>query len=1498
MRRISGRVLLLCTLVMLVCFSSGLAVQATDYEPGSSYKIEVSPDETVKDVSPFIHSQVLCHPRNTFGLVWDDGPAMDYPEWTEHTFNPQHVQNELGEVKYNQFFKDSLDDMHPGILCFRGGYFRAAIGPRNTDSDDLTQRPRTPSDGLVVDWWAWNNHFGTDEFVRLARQEGAEPMLGSILTENDYYPRTTIVDNVTTFCDSQAWDKAVAAWKHWVEYCNVPVDLDLLNQAETYGWSVTTWDNIGPTASEVEKHTTSPLCNSYSADNPNAPSGYFAWLRYKIGTIMGFDQTAPYNIKYWKVGNEEPIVDFWHGNPSPYIAHLVDIVNAMKSVDSTINIGIDTSAPGSAWNQAVMGTSGLYRNISFLDCHTYSGQQISDYGCILYLDDATYDRSVHVTDGGSYTITVNVLVENETTHQQVAQNIRLKVDNQVVDFVVGGNPAEWATVVPSSTAYTQLVSVPISLGSNSSHSIKLERTASGSNWEHLRIAWARLDANINEQPVQIFVRDDQEYKRLIGGSQGLWDLVASLQAAYPDKRMFIGESGFAVGACVPGDQDTAKGETLFRKEMSCALATIDSKNELLRAGIWAHTPWHLLRQYRVDRICSMHKSNTDDCSPFYTDPPLDYPYEGDGIFGMCDWPVHTNNGDIGTLTPTYTLLQAYAKYAKGKLATCNVTSRQFGASTNEVSWWRTSQGQQNVALFNYVDAIAVKDGVTLRILVTNKDSSDYEDFPIVLDGQANLEPTCAVHIYAGSSANGSPLASQTVDVTNDDAYQPSNIANFNYTIPAASLVVFEFREKAMLVSPDGDDQNDGATWATAKATVQGAINAASSGYEVWVKQGTYNENIEMKNGVSLYGGFLGNEAVRSQRDAVNNATVLDGGYSGSVVTVPSSVTSGTVLDGFTVTNGYGLYGGGVYAQGSATISNNVITWNTGDSAGGGIACSDGTQCVITGNLIQFNSAYSGGGISCQNGEVGYPIISNNVIDENCGGGIYALSPNAAVISNNLISYNADYVAPGVLCGMGTATIAGNTIVGSCAWGGAAGAALYIDESTEALVANNIIASNDGGIYDYYGQSLILSHNDVWDNTSYNYSSCSAGSGDISADPLFADAANWDFHLASNSPCINAGADANTRGDRDIDGQCRIFGSHADMGCDEWMDVNLIHVDSSGGSDNNDGSTWASAKATLPAAISVSGPSTEIWVKEGTYTGNITLKGGASLYGGFDGTETARNGRHPANNVTTLDGDGSESVVEVGSGTTNTVVDGFTITNADYGILCDDGSGIVASGNTLTGNNWYGIVCLDGSTATIVDNKVTNNGCSGIGTNAYTPGYPVIARNVIAGNTYEGIEHYCGVDSVVYSNLIASNGDCGFYGDSTSALLYGNTIVGNSLGFYGYDCTLANNVVAYNQNWGVYQSGGSLTLTHNDVYGCGDHDYCGCSAGTGDISSDPLFVDYGNGDYRLKISPMSPCIDTGDNGYAPEYDILGVSRPQDGDGNSTSVCDMGCYEHLP
>ena len=156
---------------------------------------------------------------------------------------------------------------------------------------------------------------------------------------------------------------------------------------------------------------------------------------------------------------------------------------------------------------------------------------------------------------------------------------------------------------------------------------------------------------------------------------------------------------------------------------------------------------------------------------------------------------------------------------------------------------------------------------------------------------------------------------------------------------------------------------------------------------------------------------------------------------------------------------------------------------------------------------------------------------------------------------------------GGLDGNGT-TLANAGATGASASDGAAGAGygLYIAPSSQPAFVNNIIsyiptgASSSATRYGIYAQAALASSADRDFNLVYNwttqYHNFSAAPHDLQQNPRFVDRAYSNYHLSSNSPCIDAGDDGSTTGVglpiQDIDGDSRGSAGGYDIGADEFV----------------------------------------------------------------------------------------------------------------------------------------------------------------------------------------------------------------------------------------------------------------------------------------------------------------------------------------------------------
>ncbi|MDR3339675.1 MAG: T9SS type A sorting domain-containing protein, partial [Candidatus Symbiothrix sp.] len=265
---------------------------------------------------------------------------------------------------------------------------------------------------------------------------------------------------------------------------------------------------------------------------------------------------------------------------------------------------------------------------------------------------------------------------------------------------------------------------------------------------------------------------------------------------------------------------------------------------------------------------------------------------------------------------------------------------------------------------------------------------------------------------------------------------------------------------------------NGNRWEEALAEFADALKYAESHptiTEIWVASGYYkplysindsqderDRSFVLPPGVSVYGGFSGNETNKEQRTK-SNLTQLSSVNSiiypyHVVVAVNNKPDKPIVFDGFNIQSGLAdgegfvsvegrevsrSYGGGIYAYATGvntkiTLSGNTVSNNQADSIGGGVYAyaNAGAQIALDENSIANNQADSlGGGVYAYAGENAVLQLRNNQIGSNNyydsyyssysqivqkstkGGGVYAYAGEAGStinLSNNTITTNNSF----------------------------------------------------------------------------------------------------------------------------------------------------------------------------------------------------------------------------------------------------------------------------------------------------------------------------------------------------------------------------------------------------------------------------------------------------------------------------------------------------------
>ncbi|HZI53534.1 MAG TPA: right-handed parallel beta-helix repeat-containing protein, partial [Chitinophagaceae bacterium] len=399
---------------------------------------------------------------------------------------------------------------------------------------------------------------------------------------------------------------------------------------------------------------------------------------------------------------------------------------------------------------------------------------------------------------------------------------------------------------------------------------------------------------------------------------------------------------------------------------------------------------------------------------------------------------------------------------------------------------------------------------------------------------------------------------------------------------------------------------DGSSWATAFKYLQDALAAASCGAEIWVAKGFYfpdegngladndrDLSFNMKNGVTIYGGFTGIEVDISQRDWYANRTYLSGDLlqDGASYIIESNTGTTTNyednsyhvvrsdqinetarLDGFLVAagnaNGGGSennLGGGMYAISSSMSLINCEFRNNLAVTGGGVFQTQSSlyieKCIFRANSV----GAGGGGMYIYNGSG--PSIYNcvfqaNYVNENIaagsGGGVYINQNSNPYFIN--CTFSGNYARTGgAVTNISNATpIFFNTII----WKNATGL-------PRAFHADQVV-SDPTSSADYYNS--ILQFIDLPDPSNLD------GTDPHFIFDLFSEKAPLyvtNLRLEKCSPAIDKGNNGYIASSTDLGDSARFVNGTVDLGAFEFQGVNerVWYQDL-------DGDTWGNSAVTI------------------------------------------------------------------------------------------------------------------------------------------------------------------------------------------------------------------------------------------------------------------------------------------------------------------------------
>lgn len=414
-------------------------------------------------------------------------------------------------------------------------------------------------------------------------------------------------------------------------------------------------------------------------------------------------------------------------------------------------------------------------------------------------------------------------------------------------------------------------------------------------------------------------------------------------------------------------------------------------------------------------------------------------------------------------------------------------------------------------------------GTKTGILVVNTDYAGEPQVSAALSGTSNGTHTISAaagvggHITPSGSIQVIDGDSLSLSITPDPGYQISGVTVDGATDGTVNSYVFNFVTgdhsiTAAFVPAPYHAINVPGDY----PTIQAAIAAAADGDWVLVAPGTYNECID----------FLG-KGITVAGSGRPQATIINGGVNCAQVTISNCGQKQCALRGFTVANGIFV------SECSPRITGNILTGAMpGSYLDAAVYVFDSGSPVIEKNI--FNQS----GCIDIDSSISSPKITGNLIENTSCDAVKfdsSIGANVEITNNTIVGNQSGVVLSEGVVDPGLTSIKNNIIVGNHQGFDIGDYGLPPD----GVIENNLV----------YGNTF--SYSGISDQTGIN--------GNISADPIFLDPANNDYHLYSGSPAIGAGnASSIYLPATDLDGNPRDINGKLDMGAYE-IDPNKPYI---------------------------------------------------------------------------------------------------------------------------------------------------------------------------------------------------------------------------------------------------------------------------------------------------------------------------------------------------